>query len=234
MVWEHALKSRTAPSSWVMLVKKKTRKRSKKLLQKWSPLIWSEKWRILRKKKSENQEFQVFRCYMQMIMEMMLFGRAVRIGDWQLHLTSLQQLTKCFFAHDQLNYARMIRLYIPSRNAGVTRQQLGRQQEWRLNILCAGCESCPWTNKSVHESLKRSSGYHFESKRPHKVFHHHSWTCTPGRRSERDSWDIDGKRYPPSYLDGLTAFSRREEHWKVSQIPSPKRATSSLTLLQRL
>ena len=64
--------------------------------------------------RSQNPEFQVFRCYMymQMIMEMMLFVRAVRTGDWQLHLTSLQLFTKYFFAHDRLNYARMIPLYL--------------------------------------------------------------------------------------------------------------------------
>ena len=47
-----------------------------------------------------------------MIMEMMLFVRAVRTGDWQLHLTLLQLFTKYFFAHDRLNYARMIPLYL--------------------------------------------------------------------------------------------------------------------------
>ena len=61
--------------------------------------------------KSQNPECQVFRCYMQMIMEMLLFVR-VRTGDWQLHLTSLQLFTKYFFAHDRLNNARMIPLYV--------------------------------------------------------------------------------------------------------------------------
>lgn len=60
----------------------------------------------------QNPEFQVFRSYMKMIMEMMLFVRAVRTGDWQLHLTTLELFTKYFFAHDRLNYARMIPLYL--------------------------------------------------------------------------------------------------------------------------
>ena len=52
------------------------------------------------------------RQYMQMVMEMMVFIRAVRTGDWNLHLWALETFTKYFFVHDQLNYARMIPLYL--------------------------------------------------------------------------------------------------------------------------
>ena len=45
-------------------------------------------------------------------METLQFIRAVRTGDWKLHLQSLQDFTKYFFAHDCLNYARMIPLYL--------------------------------------------------------------------------------------------------------------------------
>lgn len=57
-------------------------------------------------------EFQVFRQYMRMVMDMMLFVSAVRKGDWFLHLTALKSFTKYFFAHDRLNYATMIPLYL--------------------------------------------------------------------------------------------------------------------------
>ena len=57
-------------------------------------------------------EFKVFHHYMRMVMEMMLFITAVRSGDWHLHLTVLKLFTKHFFAHDRLNYARMIPLYL--------------------------------------------------------------------------------------------------------------------------
>ena len=50
--------------------------------------------------------FQVFRHYMRMVMEMMRFIRAVKTGDWQLHLSWLTLFTNYFFAHDRLNYAR--------------------------------------------------------------------------------------------------------------------------------
>ena len=57
-------------------------------------------------------EFQVFRQYMTMVMDMILFISAVRTGDWLLHLTALKSFTKYFFAYDRLNYARMIPLYL--------------------------------------------------------------------------------------------------------------------------
>lgn len=57
-------------------------------------------------------EFQVFRQYMRMDKDIMLFISAVRTRHWLLHLTALKPLTKYFFAYDRLNYARMIPLYL--------------------------------------------------------------------------------------------------------------------------
>ena len=52
--------------------------------------------------------FKVMRHYMRMLMEMMSFIRVVRTGDWVLHLEALELFIKYLFAHDMLNYARMI------------------------------------------------------------------------------------------------------------------------------
>ena len=49
---------------------------------------------------------------MRMVMEMLAFIRAVLTGDWSLHLITLEMLTKYFFAHDKINYARMIPVYL--------------------------------------------------------------------------------------------------------------------------
>ena len=49
---------------------------------------------------------------MAMVMEMMTFIRAVRTGDWDLHLEAPQLFLKYFFAHDMLNYACMILVYL--------------------------------------------------------------------------------------------------------------------------
>ena len=61
---------------------------------------------------TSNPMFKVMRHYMRMVMEMLAFIRAVRTGDWSLHLITLEMFTKYFFAHDKINYARMIPVYL--------------------------------------------------------------------------------------------------------------------------
>ena len=61
--------------------------------------------------------FCVVLQYMEMILDMLLFVKAVRTGDWNLHLLSLEKFTKYFFAHDHLNCARMIQLYLAEMNS---------------------------------------------------------------------------------------------------------------------
>ena len=63
-----------------------------------------------------NPMFKVFRQYMSMELEMM-FVRAVRTANWQLHLQALELFSKYFFAHDRLNYARMIPVYLADMKA---------------------------------------------------------------------------------------------------------------------
>ena len=61
--------------------------------------------------------FKVFRQYMGMVLEMLMFIRAVCTANWELHLEALEIFTKYFFAHDRLNYARMIPLYLAEMKA---------------------------------------------------------------------------------------------------------------------
>ena len=82
-----------------------------------------ESMEIMKKMKEfdESQEnspmFMVFRQYMRMVLEMLMFIRAVRTANWELHLKALEIFTKYFFAHDRLNYARMIPLYLAEMKA---------------------------------------------------------------------------------------------------------------------
>ena len=46
-----------------------------------------------------------------------MFIRAVLTAYWELHLETLEVFTKYFFAHDRLNYARMIPLYLAEMGA---------------------------------------------------------------------------------------------------------------------
>ena len=61
---------------------------------------------------TNNPMVKVMRHYMRIVMEMLAFIRAVRTGDWSLHLITLDMFTKYFFAHERINYARMIPVYL--------------------------------------------------------------------------------------------------------------------------
>ena len=61
---------------------------------------------------TNNPMFKVMCHYMYMVMEMVAFIRAVRIRDWSLHLIAVEMFTKYFFAHDRINHAFMIAVYL--------------------------------------------------------------------------------------------------------------------------
>ncbi|KXJ12360.1 hypothetical protein AC249_AIPGENE6741 [Exaiptasia diaphana] len=87
--------------------------------------------------KSKKPLFICMRQYMQMILEMLLFIRAVRTANWDLHLKALETFTKYFFAHDKLNYARMIPLYLAEMESLKTSDQElldeFKQSNWVVN-----------------------------------------------------------------------------------------------------
>lgn len=97
--------------------RKEVAEANKKMEESITSLDIIRKMEALEDERCQIPEFQVFRSYRWMIMEMMLCTRAVRTGDWELHLKSLQLFTKYFFAHDRINYARMIPLYLAEMQA---------------------------------------------------------------------------------------------------------------------
>ena len=50
--------------------------------------------------------------YIKQFETILLFIRSTRQHDLLLHMESIESLTKYFFAHDHLNYARLLPLYI--------------------------------------------------------------------------------------------------------------------------
>ena len=54
------------------------------------------------KEHAKNPMFTVFRQYMTMVPEMLMFIRAIRSADWLLHLQALEIFTKYYFTHDRL------------------------------------------------------------------------------------------------------------------------------------
>ena len=71
-----------------------------------------EKMNAFDEQKKKQPLFCVMRGSMQMVLEMLPFIRAVRTGDWNLHLVALELFVKYFFAHDRINYSRMMPLYL--------------------------------------------------------------------------------------------------------------------------
>ena len=71
-----------------------------------------EKMTAFDKARDKRPIFKVIRQYMHMVTEMLTFIRAVRTGDWELHLQTLAKFSRYFFAHDMINYARMIPIYL--------------------------------------------------------------------------------------------------------------------------
>ena len=61
--------------------------------------------------------FKFVRHYMNMVLVIYTFIRASRDGLWQLHLSSLDELCKYFFAHDKQKYARLVPLYLAEMTA---------------------------------------------------------------------------------------------------------------------
>ena len=61
---------------------------------------------------SECPLFTFARDYMKFVPCILMFVRASREGDCNLHLESLKALAKYFFAHDRLTYPRMVPLYL--------------------------------------------------------------------------------------------------------------------------
>ena len=61
---------------------------------------------------SLNHEAQFLRIFMRMFEYLLLFIRATRQQMWELHLTSLYELVKYFFAFDMQNYARLTPVYL--------------------------------------------------------------------------------------------------------------------------
>lgn len=53
---------------------------------------------------------------MKFVACILMFVRATREGNWNLHLESLKALTKYFLAHDRLNYTRLVPLYLAQTN----------------------------------------------------------------------------------------------------------------------
>ena len=85
-----------------------------------------------------------------------LFIRASRQGLWELHLSSLHEMSKYFFAHDQINYARLVPLYL----ADMYTLKENDQQTWEClsngNFTVSKSDIC-FTSIGVDHALEQEN-----------------------------------------------------------------------------
>lgn len=65
---------------------------------------------FVKRRSAENPTFAFWSSYIDMVQILLLFVRATRESDWQLHLSTVRLMMPWFFAYGHVNYAR----YLPS------------------------------------------------------------------------------------------------------------------------
>lgn len=229
--------------------KEEVERASARMLEVLESLDVIEKMKIFEEDNSQVPEFRVFRYYMRMIMEMLLFIRAVRTGDWRLHLTSLQMFTKYFFAHDRINYARMIPLYLaemqmlPESDPDIFEEFL--KGDWVVNKnpqvpFCAlGADHAL---EQVNRSMKVSGGLVGITLNPHARTKFFPELARLSEDAKEMSGTTPAKEGNHHHTLSASIIFREEKNleklvttgWKISRIHSLSRATTSLILSQRL
>lgn len=63
------------------------------------------------KKSATNKTMGIWMVYMQMVQTLLLFIRATRDNNWELHLSAVRSMLPWFFAADHVNYARYGSIY---------------------------------------------------------------------------------------------------------------------------
>eukprot|EP00057_Strongylocentrotus_purpuratus_P021683 XP_011676157.1 PREDICTED: uncharacterized protein LOC105444073 [Strongylocentrotus purpuratus] len=66
---------------------------------------------FVKQRSTQDPTFALWSSYIEMVEVILLFLRATRQGDWQLHLSSIRSFLPWFFAYDRTNYARYLPAY---------------------------------------------------------------------------------------------------------------------------
>eukprot|EP00794_Sanderia_malayensis_P001845 gene1845-2078_t len=74
--------------------------------------FFQNKFNIYVKEKSQtNKTMTLWMVYMEMVQTLLVFIRATRENDWELHLSAVRSMLPWFFAADRFNYARYGSIY---------------------------------------------------------------------------------------------------------------------------
>ena len=68
--------------------------------------------RFCEESEMKSKTFQIFNEYTKMVGTLLRYIRAERVGNWDLHLASLVEMTPYMFAYDHTNYARWMSVYL--------------------------------------------------------------------------------------------------------------------------
>ncbi|XP_034096209.1 uncharacterized protein LOC117562482 [Gymnodraco acuticeps] len=66
---------------------------------------------FVQRRSTENATFAFWSSYIDMMQLLLLFVRATRESNWQLHLSTVRLMMPWFFAYDRVNYARYLPAY---------------------------------------------------------------------------------------------------------------------------
>lgn len=66
---------------------------------------------FIKTKSTSNHTMAYWLLYIEMVQVLLLFIRATRENDWQLHLSAVRSMLPWFFAADRVNYARYGSIY---------------------------------------------------------------------------------------------------------------------------
>ena len=66
--------------------------------------------------KSENPNFALWWGYLEMVSTLLMFTRAQRDGNWDLHFSAFKKMLPFFFQYDHLNYAKWGSVYLAEMN----------------------------------------------------------------------------------------------------------------------
>ena len=65
----------------------------------------------VKEKSAKNNTMAMWLLYMEMVQTLLVFIRATRENDWELHLSAVRSMLPWFFATDRVNYARYGSIY---------------------------------------------------------------------------------------------------------------------------
>lgn len=65
----------------------------------------------INEKSATNSTMAMWMLYMEMVQTLLLFIRATRENDWELHLSAVRSMLPWFFVTDRVNYARYGSIY---------------------------------------------------------------------------------------------------------------------------